>query len=74
MEKATPQLRLAAAIRARRERLKYSQEGLADAIGMHRAYYGKIELGKKNPTLATLLRVAEGLRTDVATLAKQAGI
>jgi len=74
MEKATIQKRLAAAIRKRREALGYSQEGFADFIGMHRAYYGPIELGKKNLTIFTLSRVAAGLKWDIATLSKHAGV
>lgn len=67
-------MRLAAAIRARREQLKFSQDSFADEIGMHRAYYSSIERGERNLTVQTLLRVASGLRTDVAGLAKLASI
>lgn len=74
MDKATIQRRLAAAIRARREALKFSQEAFADAIGMHRAYYSQIERGEKNITIQTLARVAAGLKWDIAMLAKQATI
>lgn len=74
MNKVTPQSRLAAAIRACREELKLSQEGFADAINMHRAYYSSIERGERNVTVETLLRVAQGLGTDVASLAAKAKI
>ena len=74
MEKVPPQMRLSAAIRALREELKLSQESFADKIAMHRAYYSSIERGERNMTLETLLRVAAGLRTDVATLARKAKI
>jgi transcriptional regulator with XRE-family HTH domain len=74
MDKATPQMRLAAVIRAQRQKLGYSQEGFADKLGMHRAYYGTIELGKRNITLETSIRVATGLGTDLATLARKAKI
>ena len=52
---------LGAAIRRSREEKGLSQEGFADAIGMHRAYYGLIERGGKNLTLGTLIRVCDGL-------------
>jgi transcriptional regulator with XRE-family HTH domain len=74
MEKVTPQMRLSAAIRALREELDLSQERFADQIAMHRAYYSSIERGERNVTLETLLRVAAGLRTDVATIARKAKI
>lgn len=53
--------RLGKAIRARREAAGYSQEGFADAIGMHRTYYSAIERGEKNLQLDTLARVCKGL-------------
>lgn len=74
MDTLAPQMRLAAVMRKRREALAISQETFADSIGMHRAYYSGLERGKHNMTLQTLARVATGLRTDIATLAKQASI
>jgi transcriptional regulator with XRE-family HTH domain len=74
MEKVPPQMRLSATIRTLREELKISQESFADKIAMHRAYYSSIERGERNVTLETLLRVAAGLRTDVATIARKAKI
>lgn len=55
-------------IRSLRERLGISQEVFADRIGMHRAYYGAIERGKKNLTLQTLERIANGLGVEPARL------
>jgi DNA-binding XRE family transcriptional regulator len=34
-----------------RTRAGYSQEGFADAIGVHRTYMGTLERGRGNPTL-----------------------
>jgi len=67
------QLRLGAAIRERRMALGLSQEGFADAIKMHRAYYSKIERGERNLTLMTLLRVASGLGTKPSQLLRDVG-
>jgi len=74
MNKATTQARLARAVRARREAMKMSQETFADSIGMHRAYYSSLERGERNVTIQTLARVAEGLLTTIAALAKDAAI
>jgi transcriptional regulator with XRE-family HTH domain len=74
MEKATLQVRLARAVRARREAMQLSQEGFADLIGMHRAYYSSLERGQRNVTIQTLARVAEGLQVTIAVLAKEAAI
>jgi transcriptional regulator with XRE-family HTH domain len=67
------QLRLGAAIRERRIALGLSQEGFADAIKMHRAYYSKIERGERNLTLLTLLRVANGLGIKPSQLLREVG-
>lgn len=62
------------AIRARREQGGESQEGFADRIGMHRAYYSAIERGQKNLTISTLMRVLDGLGCSLAQIAKDARV
>jgi transcriptional regulator with XRE-family HTH domain len=64
MKRRSLQERIGDALRRRREAQGYSQEGFADRIRMHRAYYGAIERGKKNLQLTTLERVCTGL--DIA--------
>ncbi len=54
-------LRIGRVMRERRIELGFSQESFADSIGMHRAYYGQIERGRKNLTVTTLARLAQGL-------------
>jgi transcriptional regulator with XRE-family HTH domain len=61
MKRRTLQERIGDALRRRREGQGYSQEGFADRIRMHRAYYGAIERGEKNLQLTTLERVCTGL-------------
>lgn len=73
MADETLQEELGKAIRTRRAALGLSQEVFADTIGMHRAYYGGIERGEKNVTVATLQRVAEGLSMKLSLLLKEAG-
>lgn len=68
MDDAKAQKQLGEAIRNRRQELDYSQDSFADHIGMHRAYYSAIERGERNLTLRLLLRVAAGLRTNLAAL------
>jgi transcriptional regulator with XRE-family HTH domain len=65
--------RLGKALRARRERSGYSQEGFADHIGMHRTYYSAIERGEKNLQLDTLERICTGLRCQMWEVLKEAG-
>jgi len=72
MGNAAMQKRLGTAIRKAREEAGYSQDSFADAIEMHRAYYSAIERGERNLTLATLGRVAAGLKLSIADLATEA--
>jgi len=51
-----------------------SQEAFADSIRMHRAYYGAIELGKRNVTLATLSRISTGLGLKLSDVLREAGL
>lgn len=72
MDDETLKARLGAAIRERRTSQGFSQESFADSIGMHRAYYSKIERGERNLTMLTLWRVSEGLRLSLSELMKAA--
>lgn len=72
MDDATLRMRLGETIRSRRQALDLSQEGFADSIGMHRAYYSSIERGERNLTLTTIARVASGLQCNIADLFKAA--
>ena len=68
MARTSLQVRLAKAIRARREALGKSQEAFADHIHVHRTYYGAVELGKQNLTLKSIENIAEGLGVSVSSL------
>lgn len=66
--------RLGAAIRLYRVSHGLSQDRFADTIDMHRAYYGAIERGAQNITVATLLRVCRGLGVSLSDLFKEAAL
>jgi transcriptional regulator with XRE-family HTH domain len=68
MARTSLQVRLAKAIRARREALGKSQEAFADQINVHRTYYGAVELGKQNLTLRSIENIAEGLGVSASSL------
>lgn len=55
-------------IRELRAKKGYSQESFADAIGLHRTAMGFLERGERNPTLKTLMTIANGLKISVAKL------
>jgi transcriptional regulator with XRE-family HTH domain len=59
-------------VRALRSAAGYSQEGFADAIGVHRTYMGTLERGDGNPTLETLELIAKGLHLPVSELLRAA--
>lgn len=53
-------------VRAARERTDISQESLAKLIGMSRTNYARIEHGRTNVTIDSLVRIAEGLGLEVS--------
>ncbi|MEN1961188.1 helix-turn-helix transcriptional regulator [Luteimonas sp. MJ246] len=62
------------ALQRRRLLTGLSQDKFADQIGMHRAYYGALERGQQNLTLATLLKVCGGLGVDASTILREASL
>ncbi len=58
-------------IRRRRKKLGLSQEELAGRAGLHRTYVSLIERGIRNPTLVTMVMLADGLRTTLGALVKE---
>ena len=55
-------------IKARRGRLDISQEELAHRADVHRSFVAKLEVGKSQPSLAVLVRIADALEVDAAEL------
>jgi transcriptional regulator with XRE-family HTH domain len=60
---------LGAAIRQLRNEAGLSQEALSDAAEIHLTHVGGIERGVRNPSYATLLRLAAALEIRVGALA-----
>ena len=56
------------ALRARRERVGLSQEELGFASEIHRTYISELERGLKNPSLTTIARLADALKTRPSVL------
>lgn len=57
-------------IRLRRTDLGLSQEQLAEGVGCHRNYMGRIERGEQNITLDMMVRVASALCCTISDLAR----
>ena len=49
-----------------REDKNFTQQKLADKVGIHLSYIGNIEIGAKQPSLETLFRIAEALGVKVS--------
>jgi len=62
------QVRLGRAVKAARMRLGYSQEALADELGMHRTQLGHIEQGLKDCRLSTIVRISTALGLPLSQL------
>lgn len=55
-------------LRTRREELNITQVALAAELGIDQTYVSDLERGRRNPTLATLAKIAEALDTTPSAL------
>ena len=66
------QLALGHAVKARRHELEITQESLANDTDLHQRWISNVENGKRNPSYASLRRLAEGLGLSVSELIARA--
>lgn len=55
-------------IRLHRTRAGISQEKLGERSGLHRTYIGHVERGEVNPTLGSIVKLADALEVDPGLL------
>jgi transcriptional regulator with XRE-family HTH domain len=55
-------------LKALRRSRGWSQEQLAERVAMQRSYLADLELGKRNPSVRTLVKVANAFGITVAAL------
>ena len=55
-------------VRAHREKLKISQEKLAELCELHRTYIGAIERGERNVSLENIQKIARALGVRISVL------
>jgi transcriptional regulator with XRE-family HTH domain len=55
-------------MRERRVELGWSQERLADEVGLHWTYIGSVERGERNVSLRNILRIAHALDVDAGSM------
>ena len=66
------QAALGAAVAARRAELRLTQEQLANDSGLHQRWISNVETGKRNPSYASLRRLAAGLALSASGLIARA--
>jgi transcriptional regulator with XRE-family HTH domain len=71
---ASPAFRVALglAVKARRQELWLTQEQLANETDLHQRWLSNIETGKRNPSYASLRRLAAGLQLSASDLLARA--
>jgi len=62
------QLALGLAVKARRHKLGITQETLANDTQLHQRWISNVETGKRNPSYASLRRLAAGLGLSASEL------
>lgn len=60
-------------VRHLRQQKGFTQEGLAETAGLHRAHLGQIERGEIDVSVVTLQRIGHGLHISVSALLKGVG-
>jgi transcriptional regulator with XRE-family HTH domain len=55
----------AQALHFRRMQCKLTQEELAEKCGLHVNYISRMEKGRINPSILTIIKLAKALKTDV---------
>ncbi len=58
-------------VRTARASAGLSQEALGDAAGLHRTYIGGIERGERNPSIVSLVRIAQACETTVSQILRR---
>ena len=62
---------LATAFRKKRNRLRKSQEEIADKAEIDRSYFSEIECGKVSVSVAVAHKIAKALNTSLSRIMKQ---
>ena len=62
------QVALGLAVKARRQELELTQEQLSLRSELHQRWISNVETGKRNPSYASLRRLADGLQLPASEL------
>lgn len=61
-------LALGRELRRRRQARGLSLDGLGEAAGLSPNYIGSIELGRRDPSLSTMIRIAQAIGSEIGEL------
>lgn len=73
MATAELKLLLGSAIKEKRSALGISQEELASRAGLHRTYVSEVERGERNPSIASIEKLAQALEVSFTSLFDRTG-
>ncbi len=62
---------LGTVLKQKRKQKNITQSKLAEICDLHEDYIVKIERGKRQPSISTLFKIADGLNTPAATIIKK---
>ncbi len=48
--------------------IKYTQEQLAEKVGVHPTYIGKLETGKSNPSVKLLFKISRAMKVKLSNI------
>jgi CheY-like chemotaxis protein/DNA-binding XRE family transcriptional regulator len=65
-------LLLGSAVKKQRSALGLSQEELAFRAGLHRTYVSEVERGERNPSIASIEKLAQALKVSISSLLERA--
>jgi transcriptional regulator with XRE-family HTH domain len=68
------QIALGEAVKARRHELDLTQEQLANETELHQRWISNVETGKRNPSYASIRRLAAGLKLSASELIARAEV
>ncbi len=68
MTKTTARIAFGKRLRELRKEQGFSQESLADDVGLHRTYIGAVERGEQNISVDNIAKIAKALRVKASAL------
>jgi transcriptional regulator with XRE-family HTH domain len=68
MTKTVARIAFGKRLRSLRKAKGFSQESLADVVGLHRTYIGSVERGEQNISVDNIAKIAKALHVKASSL------